>query len=155
MDVSARTATDHELEAVAAIAEFDHAELRPLRGGEIWSQWEARTEPLLPSLRHTHERDDAELFVGLIDTAVVGFAAVQRQPLHDGRAIGHLTEIYVLPDARGVGVGEALMGAVEEWCRARDCVGIDSVALPGDRATKNFFESFGLVARALRVHRAL
>ena len=41
------------------------------------------------------------------------------------------------------------------WCREKGCLGIDSVALPGDRATKNFFESFGLVARALRVHRPL
>lgn len=155
MDVSARPAADHELEAIAEIAGLGHAELRPLRGGEIWSQWEARDEPLLPSLRDTHARDDAALFVGLIDATVVGFAAVERQPLYDGRAVGHLTEIYVLPDARGVGVGEALMGAVEDWCRSRECVGIDSIALPGDRATKNFFESFGLVARALRVHRAL
>ena len=41
------------------------------------------------------------------------------------------------------------------WCRDRGCVGVDSLALPGDRATKNFFESFGLVARAIVVHRPL
>jgi hypothetical protein len=32
---------------------------------------------------------------------------------------------------------------------------MDSLALPGDRATKNFFESFGLKARAIVVHRSL
>ena len=35
------------------------------------------------------------------------------------------------------------------------CFGVDSLALPGDRHTKNFFESFGLVARAIIVHRSL
>ncbi|NIR35956.1 MAG: hypothetical protein GWN79_05560 [Actinobacteria bacterium] len=47
------------------------------------------------------------------------------------------------------------MEAVLDWARTRGCEGIDSLALPGDRHTKNFFETFGLVARALRVHRAL
>ena len=36
---------------------------------------------------------------------------------------------------------------------AQGCFGVDSLALPGDRHTKNFFESFGLVARAIVVHR--
>jgi hypothetical protein len=34
-------------------------------------------------------------------------------------------------------------------------VGIDAVALPGMRETKNFFEAAGLVARAIVVHKAL
>jgi hypothetical protein len=47
------------------------------------------------------------------------------------------------------------MDHVVAWCRAAGCFGIDSLALPGDRSTKNFFESFGLVARAIVVHRSL
>jgi len=34
-------------------------------------------------------------------------------------------------------------------------VAVQSTALPGDRATKNFFESQGMVARAILVHRWL
>jgi hypothetical protein len=37
----------------------------------------------------------------------------------------------------------------------RGAVAIQSTALPGDRATKNFFESQGMVARAIIVHRWL
>jgi len=44
---------------------------------------------------------------------------------------------------------------VLDWCRAHDCRGIDAAALPGNRALKNFFERFGLTARAIVVHRAL
>ena len=46
------------------------------------------------------------------------------------------------------------MQALVDWCGARGCFGVDSLALPGDRHTKNFFESFGLVARAIVVHRS-
>ncbi len=155
MDVIAREAGADDLEVVTALCEAAMVELRPHRGGEIWSQWEARPEPVGPALAALLADDDSMLLAGTIDQTVVGYAAVTMQRLHDGRFIGHLTDLYVMPDARGVGVGEAMMNAVNDWCRAHGCVGVDSLALPGDRATKNFFESFGLVARALRVHRAL
>jgi hypothetical protein len=48
-----------------------------------------------------------------------------------------------------------MMQALVDWCTERGCMGVDSLALPGDRHTKNFFESFGLVARAIVVHRPL
>jgi hypothetical protein len=48
-----------------------------------------------------------------------------------------------------------LLDAVIAWATGRKCIGIDSLALPGNRETKNFFESFGLVARAIVVHRPL
>ena len=66
-----------------------------------------------------------------------------------------IEDIYVDPGARAVGLGETLMNHLIDWCRARGCFGVDSLALPGDRDTKNFFESFGLVARAIVVHRPL
>ena len=62
-------------------------------------------------------------------------------------------DLYVEPEARGVGVGEAMMDARPRLGGERGCVGVDALALPGNRATKNFFETFGLVARAIVVHR--
>ena len=47
------------------------------------------------------------------------------------------------------------MDEILVWCRSQGCIGVDSLALPGNRETKNFFESFGLVARAIVVHRSL
>jgi hypothetical protein len=41
------------------------------------------------------------------------------------------------------------------FCVARGCAGIDALALPGHRTTKNFFEGSGFTARALVMHRAL
>ena len=67
-----------------------------------------------------------------------------------------MRDIYVDPDAREVGVGEAMMDRGAGVVRGPGLSsGVDAVALPGDRATKNFFERFGLTARAIVVHRAL
>jgi GNAT superfamily N-acetyltransferase len=93
--------------------------------------------------------------VGSIDDVVVGFAHAVGERLPDGEELVVLGGLYVDPGAREVGVGEAMMDLVLEWCEERRAVGVDAVALPGDRATKNFFERFGLTARAIVVHRSL
>ena len=85
----------------------------------------------------------------------MGFAAVRLHTLADGSHLADIEALYVLPDARGVGLGEALMETVMAWATEVGAAGVDSVALPGDRVTKNFFERFGLTARALQVHRRL
>lgn len=153
MDIDARPATDRDLAEIIRLCSDAIAELRPNRGGAVWSQREARSEPLDASLRAT--MDAGLLAVACIDDTIVGYAGVDLVELHDGSTLGQLNDIYVLPDARGVGCGEALIELVEQWCRERSCIGIDSIALPGDRHTKNFFETFGLTARALRVYRSL
>jgi GNAT superfamily N-acetyltransferase len=89
--------------------------------------------------------------VGLIDDAMLGFACVEAGD-HD-QAV--LRALYVDPAAREVGLGETVIESVLAWCRQHGCVGLDAVALPGDRETKNFFETQGLVARAITVHRDL
>ena len=45
------------------------------------------------------------------------------------------------------------MDLLVAWAHERGCVGIDALRLPGNRDTKNFFERFGLTARAIVVHR--
>jgi GNAT superfamily N-acetyltransferase len=155
VEIGSRVATETDLIVVTALCELGMAELRPLRGGAVWSQWEARTSPYHESIRATAEDPTALLLVGTIDEAVVAYAAVVATTLHDRSMVGNLTDLYVMSEARGVGVGEALMEDIAAWCRERGCIGIDSIALPGDRETKNFFESYGLLARALRVHKTL
>ena len=155
MQVAARIAVADDLAVVSAMAEAVIAELTPRRGGAVWSQTDARAEPLAAGLHHEFNDPDALVLVGTIDATIVGYAACHVEPLHDGRAIARITDLYVLPDARKVGVGEAMMLAVEGWARERSLIGLDAVALPGDRDTKNFFETFGLVARAIQVHRSL
>ena len=98
---------------------------------------------------------DRLVVLGTIDGVPVGYAVVATSPLDGEASLAVLEALFVDPEAREVAVGEAMMELVLEWCTARRVIGLDAVALPGDRATKNFFERFGLTARAIIVHRSL
>ncbi len=152
----ARRANADDLAQVIALSREGSAELQPNRGGAIWSVREARAEPIDDDLALAVTGDPGRCaVVGLIDDAIVGYGAMHLDDLHDGRKLAVVTDLYVTPGARGVGVGEAMMDLMLDEARAVGATGIDALALPGDRATKNFFESYGLVARAILVHRSL
>ena len=155
IDEGARPAGPSDAASLAGLAEQAKAELAQLRGGPVWSRLEARPDPLRASLLSDLRSDDALVVVGTIDDAVVGYGAISLVELHDGSTLGRVSDIFVLGDARGVGVGEAMMELLMAWAARRGCIGVDSLALPGDRSTKNFFETHGLVARAITVHRKL
>ena len=152
---AARVATRADLPRLVEMCREGIAELTPTRGGAIWARREARPEPVDESLGADIDDPDALVLIGSIDETTIGYAAAHLEPLHDGQPLAVLTEMYVEHGARAVGVGEVMMDAVLAWAKDRDCVGVDSIALPGNRETKNFFETFGLVARAIIVHRSL
>lgn len=145
MDVAVRPATSEDDIRVATLAADAIAEQVEARGGRVWSQREALQA----------SSDEGATFVGTIDGVVVGFASVDIDVLADGARLGVVTAIYVDPGAREVAIGEALIDEVLAWCTARECIGVDAHALPGNRQTKNFFETFGFTARLLVVHRSL
>ena len=112
----------------------------------------ATVEDLLA--RWAHGNAPARVFVGEYAGAVVGVLAVGPQD-PEGERRGRIECCYVDPDARGVGVGTALMGAAVEWCEASGCVEVDALALPGDRTTKQRLEAAGFTARLLTLSRRL
>ena len=63
--------------------------------------------------------------------------------------------IFVEPAARGVGVGESMLGVVVSWALDHGCSGFDAPALPGNRAAKSFFERMGFQSRLLVMHRSI
>jgi GNAT superfamily N-acetyltransferase len=150
-----RPAADVDVATVAKLAREMLAELLPLRGGALLAAREARPEPLEQAYTDLLARDDVQVAVGSIDDVVVGFGVVEVEQLRTGDHLGVVTDLYVEPGARSVGVGEAIVGVLVEFCRARDCIGVDGRALPGHRATKNFFEEHGFTARALVMHHRL
>jgi len=98
----------------------------------------------------------ATLLVGEYEGAVVGLAGVSAgaAAAAPGQGQRGLIECcYVEPQARGVGVGTALMEAAVAWCVDRGCTEIDAMALPGDRATKQRLEAAGFTARLLTLSR--
>jgi ribosomal protein S18 acetylase RimI-like enzyme len=152
---AARPASSDDVPRIAELARAAIAELRSTKGGEVWARREARQEPIEDSVAADLANADALVLVGAIDDAVIGYAVAVIEKLPDGDDLARLTDVYVEPEARGVGVGEMLLDEVVAWASERGCTGLDSLALPGNRETKNFFESFGLVARAILVHRPL
>lgn len=151
----ARPAVAGDIPRLAELARQAIAELLVTKGGGLWARREARAEPVDESLAAALDDDRQLVVVGTIDDAVLGYGVVREEALRDGGLLGVVDDVYVEPEARGVGLGEVIMTALLTWCGERGCIGVDSLALPGNRATKNFFERFGLVARAIVVHKPL
>ena len=152
---AARTACESDIAVVADLIAAVGDEKREQKGGALWFRRERRWTDPPADLAAALAAPDHEVAVGTLDGAVVGYGIVRTERLGDGALLGVIDDIYVDPGAREVGLGAALMDHMLDWCRAQGCIGVDSLALPGDRSTKNFFESFGLVARAIIVHRPL
>jgi GNAT superfamily N-acetyltransferase len=150
-----RPAASPDLERIAALAREMQAELEAMRGGAVWAAREARPEPLIDGYAALLDRDDARLIVGTIDDVIVGFGAAQIEQLRDGTVLGVVTDLFVEPPARAIGVGETINNDLISFFRAHQCIGIDAWALPGHRATKNFFEESGFTARAIIMHHRL
>jgi ribosomal protein S18 acetylase RimI-like enzyme len=150
-----RPATEDDLPRLAQLARLGIDELYPMKGGDVFVAREVRGEPLDETFKQDLADPDTRVLCGTIDDAVIGYAVVRTEPLRDGGRMGVVSDIFVEPEAREVGVGEAMLDDVVEWCRAADCVGIDASALPGNRQTKNFFETFGFTARMIVVHKWL
>ena len=150
-----RPAVSDDVDRIAELTADAVAEQVEGRGGRIWSQREARQVPAAASIADAVADPDELVLAGTIDGTVIGYAVAHVERLADGTSLGVVTDIFVEPEARGVGVGETMIGEVLAWCADRGCVGVDALALPGNRHTKNFFETFGFKARALIVHRSL
>lgn len=146
----ARAASPDDAEVLIGLWERAVAELDGQRGGTLLAGTLARAD--LPDFIHQAiDGEDRLMALGLIDDVPVGLASVVCR--RDRReTIGELELVYVEPGARMVGVAEAMLVVVVEWCSAQDCVGVDAPALPGNRPAKAFFEGEGFLARLLIMH---
>jgi GNAT superfamily N-acetyltransferase len=146
----ARRATSEDISMLGELAAAALTEIAEHRGGP------RLVAPLIGSEPQTLVQDrmrspHASVWAGTIDGAIVGLGIAR---VADD-SLGVLDVVYVLPDARGVGVGAELIDAMSGWLGEQGCDGIDAFALPGSRSAKQFFEQNGMVARLLVMHRSL
>ena len=137
---TARLLLADDVAAVSALRAAALAEIVDARGGRLY---EARPLP-------APGEEARPCWVGELAGAVVGYLVASASG-----TLGRVDAVYVDHDCRSVGVGTAMLEPALAWMRARGCTDADAAALPGARATKNFFEESGFTARLLVVHRRL
>jgi GNAT superfamily N-acetyltransferase len=151
---TARPARDDDIPACLELLAWALAEARSVRGGPALV---GNSTPAEVLARWTDAAPaSAVVYVGEFQHAVVGLAAatLARRP-HAPDLSGRIECCYVEKEARGVGVGTALMDSIVAWCSQRDCRDVDALALPGDRLSKQRFEGAGFTARLLVLNRRL
>ena len=94
---------------------------------------------------------DSDVHVAVIDDVIVGYLIAQ---LGDDHVI-RVDQVWVTPEARELGFGDALLAAAIEAGRAGGADAVEGQALPGDRHTKNLYERAGIVARLITTYRRL
>ncbi|MCC6435410.1 MAG: GNAT family N-acetyltransferase [Acidimicrobiales bacterium] len=147
-----RPARPDDLPRLLELADAAHTELLGERGGPTWSVREAPPTPRDGELRAALDDTDRCVLLGTVDDYPVGYGVAGLERLRNGELLAVVSDVYVEAPFRGVAVGEAVMDRLIAWAREQGCSGIDSLVLPGMRESKNFFERYGMKARALLVH---
>ncbi len=155
MIVTARRATaadvDHLVEMYDRLVDEQRA-IRP-----IWPYADGLGPPVENAIASLLEDQAAVVIVGEIDGAPLGLLAAVEEallPPMDDRRIGVIKLIYTEHDARGVGVGAAMLAAALDHLTGRGVEFFDAPVSPGHRMAKNFFESKGFKARSIVMHRS-
>ena len=152
--VATRSAAKDDIPLMLRILGEAEGEIEKWRGGKVL--WESRPpDSLAELLERCLARDDMLCLLGTLDDVPVGIGLATQAKLANGDPIAKIQIFYVLEGARGVGAGAAIMAELAAWAEAKGCIGLDAAALPGDRSTKNFFESHGMSARALTLFKRL
>jgi len=123
----------------------------------IWHLVDGLAEPVDAAFAEGLGADDVAVFVGTWDGVPAGFVLVRdlaMLPQAGGARRGLIDLVYVEPEAREVGVGEALLDAALGWLSDRGIRLYDARVLPGLREPKNFFEGAGFSARSILMHHA-
>lgn len=151
--VDVRTATPADLEALIRLYRRLEEEMTALSG--MWPLADGLAEPVGDTFERSLVDPDVTVFIGEIDGVPVGFLlgrVEEMLPQAGGERLGVIRFVYVEPEARGVGVGEALRDMMlDEW-RGRGLRRFDAHVLPGHRMAKNFFEAGGFAARSIVMH---
>ena len=150
-----RPATRDDRDALTGMARRAWDEAVDQRGGPQFARetgplddWTSRLDDLI-------DRDDTLLLIGGIDGVPLGFTLARVHRFGTDDSVVDLPVLYTEPEARSVGIAAGLMASVAAWARRQGAAGLDAAVLPGNRSAKNFFESFGMKARLIRVHRRL
>ena len=141
VDPVVRLARQDDTEQLQALEDEARAGLVGRRGGDRWLETHARRGDLWRDA----VASDA-VAVAAIENVIVGYLVS-----HHAGGVAYIDDVYVTPDARELGFGDALVEAATIRGRSGGCTTIEAEALPGDRDTKNLYERAGITARLIVV----
>lgn len=154
MVVTARSAVPDDVHDLVRMYGELAEEQRAIRA--IWPYADGLPAPVDAALFGLLERPDAIVVVGAIDDSPLGFLVGIEEHLLDplaDRRIGVVQLIFTTDEARGVGVGAAMLKVALSQLVDRGIDLFDARVSPGHRMAKNFFESNGFKARSITMHR--
>jgi GNAT superfamily N-acetyltransferase len=142
IDPDVRTAEAGDVWQLVLLEEEARRALVDQRGGARWLEEHPLIGDAWPDLLGS-----AIVFVAFIDEVLVGYAVV----VDSAPDITRVDQVFVTPQARELGFGDAMLAAGLEHARARGALVFEGEALPGDRDTKNLYERAGITARLITV----
>jgi GNAT superfamily N-acetyltransferase len=90
------------------------------------------------------ERPYAEVLIGEIDGAAQGFALFFHNfSTFEGKPGIYLEDLFVRPEARGSGLGKALLGRLAQLAVERDCARLEWWVLNWNEPSIGFYKSLG------------
>jgi len=124
------------VEDAAAIARLLH---------DFNTEYEEETPPVAELTRHAERMlGDGEMTVLLAGEGPDGLALLRFRPsVWTEQQEAYLQELYVVPELRGRGIGQALMEAVLATCRAHDAAWIELNTGETDVAARGLYRKFG------------
>ena len=109
-------------------------------------------------LRHLEDQPaNSYLFVAEdADGERVGFIHLQRTAdFFTGRSNCHVSDLAVLPQYEGNGVGQALLLHAEDWAREHHCQLVTLAVFPGNERARALYERSGYAPDLLRLAKSV
>jgi GNAT superfamily N-acetyltransferase len=151
--VSARRADKSDVPVLLDLYRVLEDEMTALH--PMWPLADGLPEPVADSLEAAISDPEVQVWIGEIEEVPFGFLLARVESLlpqsRCGR-VGSIRLVFSHPDAREVGLAEAMREAAMEEFRRRDITRFDAHVLPGHRLAKNFFEAGGFSARSIIMH---
>ena len=139
IDPDVRAATAGDVEQLAWLEHEARAALADHRGGQRWLA------------THPQRGADWQVSIAELDVVVahIGDVLVGYVVLDARSSVATVDDVYVTPQARELGFGDALLAASLELARASGAAHFEGESLPGDRDTKNLYERAAIKARLI------
>jgi GNAT superfamily N-acetyltransferase len=136
VSLSIRAATPADLpliaELIRALAEYERL------AGEVRFDEAVLGEKLFGA------RPYAEVLIGEVDGEPMGFALFFHNfSTFEGRPGIYLEDLFVRPEARGLGLGKALLAELARIALARDCARLEWWVLDWNEPSIGFYKSLG------------